>query len=612
MDLDPGTWAQLQATEKPGTNAAMPEGPSRSVSLPKQMAPGVEFLGRAAGQLRAAAAGSPGTTTSTDYTPSDRNTVWPEKWGPERLYGSFKLDEHISREAMAGGYAVHPMHAELPASSAMAKASLKLPGTAEELPGRSVSLATSASAVDAATDMSSVWPDQWGHGKPQNPIRLRNQGSHSGAMLSSWRAASGSEECTPESAAAAWTSYALDSQHFEQMPMPNLPANGPAQQRAAASRLGMHDGQRWSSPSASGIRQAMMDPVATAAMVPWRADMAAGKESLLPLGPIPGARRELDSAAGMGGRLAAEAAPGSAAKPSLLHLGLAGSALPWQHGSAAASHGGRAAPVADVRTGAAGGSVPWQGIGPPPAMGSLLPGTWNVDGIFEPHWSHVQGRKAAQSSAGSGMAGGPSPPWKHPCDDLFHRQTQQEGQDPMRPGPREWSSLSWPGQGVVQPSMPRLEAGLQLPQLSPQGSSPWMAQSSRRPLQRAVPAAARRDEQPGPYAQLPGSSARLPSKVGTGGVALTPTTAGEQMNAHDSTRRKWAPGATMQVLSLASCIIMLQLAIASLAADVVYQAVHSSDLTAWTFSVEVAAAGLMLWMSLLSWLRRLGFRTSQA
>ena len=397
LELNPAAWAQFRAAEKPGCDAAMPECISRSASLARQVAPGA-VLGKAAGRLKAGAAGSSGTTASTDYTPSDKNTVWPETWGHQRLYGSFKLDEHLSREAMTGGYAVHPMHAELSASAALAQASLKSPWTDGQLPGRSGSLATSASTVYAATDMGQtrVWPDQWGLGKPQVPIRLGDHSSHIGAntaMLSPWKVASGSSQGKPESAAAAWTSYALDSQHFEQMPMPNLPANSPAQQRAPAQRLGMHSGQRWSSTLASDIRQAVMDPVATAATVPWRADMAAGKESLLPLGPI--SCKELESAAGMTGHLPAEATPSSAAKPSLLHLGLAGSTLPWQHDSAAAPLGARMAPEATLQAGAAGGSMPWQGIGSPPATGSMLPGTWNVNDIFGYDWSHLQ---RAQSS----------------------------------------------------------------------------------------------------------------------------------------------------------------------------------------------------------------------
>ena len=573
MELKSAAWAQSLATQESGTDAAMPEYPSRSASLPQQMAPGVEFLLRAAGQLKTAAAGSPGTTTSTDYVPSDKNTVWPEKWGPERLYGPIKLDEHVSREAMAGGYSVYPMHAQLPANEFVAQASLKWPLTAGQLPGRSESLTTSASTVHTATDMSSAWPDQWGPGKPQIPIRLSDQSSHDDAqraMLNSWKVASGGRECQPASVAAAWSSYVRDGQEFEQMPMPNLPANGPVQQRAAGPHLSMHSRQRWSGPSAGDISQAMMGPVANAAAVPWRPDMAAGRELLLPLGPmlqLPDSRKELESAASMSRHLPAEAMPSSAAKPSLLHLGLAGSALPWQHDSATAALGGRTASEATLRTAAAGGSMPWQGISPPPAPRSLLPGTWDVDGIFEPHWSHAQGRKAALSSAGSGMAGGLSPPWKHPCDGLFHRQMQPRGQGLMRPCAGEGSDLTWQGQGMAQRSMPRLRAGLQQPQPIPQGSFPQMAQSLHRPLRSAVPPAPQGDEwpsssaqQPGPSAQLPSSFYRPPSKAGTGGVALTPTTAGEQMNAHDTTRRKWAPGATMQVLSLASCIIVLPLA----------------------------------------------------
>ena len=563
---DPAAWARSRAIDMPGDSVLMPEGPSRSASLPKQMAPGVEFLLRAAGQLRAAPSGSPGTTTSTDYVPSDKNTVWPEKWGPERLYGPIKLDEHVSREAMAGGYSVYPMDTRLPASEFMAQASLKWPLTASQLPGRSGSLTTSASTVNAAPDTNRGWPEQWGSGKPQ--FRLSDQSSHDDAhraMLRSWKVASGGNECQPASLAAAWSSYARDGQNFEQMPMPNLPANGPAQQRAAGPRLSMHSERRWSGLSAGDISQAMMGPVAEAAAVPWRPDMAAGKETLLPLGPMLGQRKELESAAGLSRHLPAEGMPSSTGKPSLLHLGLAGSALPWQHDSATAVHGGRTAPEATLRTAAAGGSMPWQGIGPPPASGSLLPGTWNMDGIFEPHWSHVQGRKAALTSAGSGTNGGFSLPRKHPCDSLFHRQTHRDHHDSMRPGASEGSGLPWPGQGVAQRSMPHLEAGLQQPQPIPQGSFAQMAQSWRHPLQDAVPSAPWRDErlsssaqQPGSSTQQPSSSTQLPSsfywppsKAGTGGVALTPTTAGEQMNAHDSTRRKWAPGATMQVRPLA-------------------------------------------------------------
>ena len=552
LEPDPAAWARSRAMDMPGDSVLMPECPSRSASLPKQMAPGVEFLLRAAGQLRAAASGSPGTTTSTDYVPSDKNTAWPEKWGPERLYGPIKLDEHVSREAMAGGYSVYPMDMRLPANEFMAQASQKWPLTASQLPGRSGSLTTSASTVNAAPDTSRGWPDQWGSGKPQ--FRVSDQSSHDDAhraMLRSWKVASGGNECQPASLAAAWSSYARDGQDFEQMPMPNLPANGPAQQRAAGPRLSMHSERRWSGLSAGDISQAMMGPVAEAASVPWRPDMAAGKGSLLPLGPMLGQRKELESAAGMSRHLPAEAMPSSAAKPSLLHLGLAGSALPWQHDSATAALGGRAAPEATLRTAAAGGSMPWQGIDMPPATGSLLPGTWNVDGIFEPHWSHAQRRTAALNSAGSGMACGPSPQWKHPCDGLFHRQMQPRNQDAMRPGSSEGSGLLWPGQGVAQHSMPRLEAGLQQPQPIPQGSFPEMAQSLRHSLQNAMPSAPRRDEWPSSSAQQLSSSAQLPSKTGTGGVALTPTTAGEQMNAHDSTRRKWAPGATMQVRPLA-------------------------------------------------------------
>ena len=249
MELNPAAWAQSLSTQKSGTDAAMPECPSRSASLPQQMAPGVEFLLRAAGQLKPAAAGSPGTTTSTDYVPSDKNTVWPEKWGPERLYGPIKLDEHVSREAMAGGYSVYPMQAQLPANEFIAQASLKWPWTANQLSGRSGSLTTSASPVNAAPDTCSAWPEQWGSGKPQIPIRLSDQSSHGDAhraKLNPWKVASGGDNCKPGSGAAAWSSYVRDSQDFEQMPMPNLPANGPAQQRAAGPRLSMHSGQRWS------------------------------------------------------------------------------------------------------------------------------------------------------------------------------------------------------------------------------------------------------------------------------------------------------------------------------------------------------------------------------
>ena len=118
-----------------------------------------------------------------------------------------------------------------------------------------------------------------------------------------------------------------------------------------------------------------MGPVAEAASVPWQPDMASGKGSLLPLGPMLGQRKELESAAGLSRHLPAEAS---------------------------------------LQAGAAGSSMPWQSISPPPASGSLLPGTWNVDGIFEAHWSHVQGRKAALTSAGSGTTGGLSLPRKHP------------------------------------------------------------------------------------------------------------------------------------------------------------------------------------------------------
>ena len=590
MELNSAAWAQSLATQKSGTDAAMPECPSRSASLPQQMAPGVEFLLRAAGQLRTAASGSPGATTSTDYVPSDKNTVWPEKWGPERLYGPIKLDEHVSRDAMAGGYSVYPMHTQLPTNEFIAQASLKWPWTANQLSGRSESLTTSASTVNPATGMSSAWPDQWGSGKPQ--FRLSDQSSHDDAhraKLNSWQVASGGSECQPGSVAAAWSSYVRDGQDFEQMPMPNLPANGPAQQRAAGPRLSMHSRQRWSGPSAGDISQAMMGPVAEAASVPWRPDMAAGKGSLLPLGPMLGQRKELDSATGLSRHLPAEAVPSSAAKPSLLHLGLAGSALPWQHDSATAAHGGRAAPEATLRTAAAGGSMPWQGIGPPPAVGSLLPGTWNVDGIFEPHWSHVQGRKAALTSAGSGRNGGLSLPRKHPCDSLFHRQTQRDNYDLMRPGASGGSGLPWPGQEVAQRSMPRLKAGLQRPQPIPQGSFPQMAQSLRRPLQR--------DGWPSSSAQQPSSFYRLPSKAGTGGVALTPTTAGEQMNAHDTSRRKWAPGATMQVRppAVQSCSQCARMQPTYMFRRFVFTRLSKSQtISVFSSSVEAATAGSML------------------